>query len=124
MKPLDLESFYAKHVDLFTDTIGVERLAGAEIQAGWYALEVVGPPPKSEQSSSFKGIILADQTTRRHPLVYRVVLAGEGCKFQPGDFVLSAHLAQDQIERSTICFVPSDQIIIKWGHGLERPEQQ
>jgi hypothetical protein len=119
MKPTDLESFYKSHVDLYSDSIGVERLAGAEIQAGWYALEVIAPP-KSENSSSFKGIILHENAQRRHPLVYKVVLAGDGCKFQPGDFVLSAHLAQDQIERSSICFVPADQIIIKWGHGIER----
>ena len=111
-------SYYDTYRDLYADPVTADVVAGATPAPGWLVLRCI--PKKTEAR---KGSILVNSAISSTPVVYEVLIAGEGCRNKPGDMVCPSFLSGDKLS-AEIVLVMQDDIMITWGHGLRKDGQQ
>lgn len=108
-------NYYDVYKDLYSDPVTADVVAGATPAPGWLVLRCI--PKKAEAK---KGSILVNGATSNTPVVYEVLIAGEGCRNKAGDMVCPSFLSGDKLS-AEIVLVMQDDIMITWGEGLRKP---
>lgn len=108
-------NYYDIYRDLYADPVTADVVAGATPAPGWLVLRCIPKKPEAK-----KGSILVNSATSNTPVVYEVLIAGDGCRNRPGDLVCPTFLAGDKLS-AEIVLVAQEDVVITWGEGLRKP---
>jgi hypothetical protein len=111
-------SYYDTFRDLYADTVTADVVAGATPAPGWLVLRCI---PKRVEAK--KGGILVSAASSNTPVVYEVLLAGEGCRNKAGDLVCIVFLSGDKLS-AEIVLCQQDDIMLTYGYGLRKDGKQ
>lgn len=108
-------NYYDIYRDLYADTVTADVVAGATPAPGWLVLRCIPKKPEAK-----KGGIIVSAASSNTPVVYEVLIAGEGCRNKAGDLVAISFLAGDRLS-AEIVLCQQEDVALTWGEGLKRP---